>query len=148
MAATAWSFYNSFREYIGNGQFDLDGTSTGFYMALHTSAASALVNTKTLSTQASLANEVASGNGYTTGGASVTSRTWASVATDKYRFDSTAVVWTATGGTIPNIKYAVIYKTTGLALVCMSKLTTSQFTLAQDNTLTVTPSTSGIFELA
>ena len=82
MAATAWSFYNSFREYIGNGQFDLDGTSVGFYMALHTSAASANVNTNTLSTQASLANEVASGNGYTTGGASVTSRTWASVATE------------------------------------------------------------------
>ena len=37
MAATAWSFYNSFREYIGNGQFDLDGTGTAFYMALHTS---------------------------------------------------------------------------------------------------------------
>ena len=50
MAATAWSFYNSFREYIGNGQFDLDGTSVGFYLALHTSAASALVNTNTLST--------------------------------------------------------------------------------------------------
>ena len=82
MAATAWSFYNSFREYIGNGQFDLDG-SVGFYLALHTSAASANVNTKTLSTQASLANEVANGNGYATGGASVTSRTWASVATDK-----------------------------------------------------------------
>ena len=148
MAATAWSFYNSFREYIGNGQFDLDGTSTGFYMALHTSAASALVNTKTLSTQASLANEVANGNGYATGGASVTSRTWASVATDKYRFDSTAVTWTATGGTIANIKYAVIYQETSGKLVCFSKLTTSQFTLAEDNTLTVTPSASGIFELA
>jgi len=148
MAATAWSFYNSFREYIGNGQFDLDGTSTGFFMALHTSAASANVNTKTLSTQASLANEVASGNGYTTGGGSVTARTWASVATDKYRFDSTAVVWTATGGTIANIKYAVIYQETSGKLVCFSKLTTSQFTLAQDNTLTVTPSASGIFELA
>ena len=147
MAATAWSFYNSFREYIGNGQFDLDGTSVGFYMALHTSAASANVNTATLSTQASLANEVGSGNGYTTGGASVTSRTWASVATDKYRFDSTAVVWTATGGTIANIKYAVIYQSGG-KLVCFSKLTTSQFTLAEDNTLTVTPSASGIFELA
>ena len=49
MAATAWSFYNSFREYIGNGQFDLDGTSIGFYVALHTSAARALVNTNTLS---------------------------------------------------------------------------------------------------
>ena len=147
MAATAWSFYNSFREYIGNGQFDLDGTSVGFYLALHTSAASALVNTKTLSTQASLGNECANGNGYLTGGASVTARTWASVATDKYRFDSTAVVWTATGGTIANIKYAVIYQAGG-KLVCFSKLTTSQFTLAQDNTLTVTPSASGIFELA
>ena len=103
MAAAAWSFYNSFREYLGTAGFDLTGTSDGFYMALHTSAASANVNTATLSTQASLANEVANGNGYTTGGASVTSRTWASVATDKYRFDSTAVVWTATGGTIPRI---------------------------------------------
>jgi|TARA_A100000172_G_scaffold79868_2_gene67955 hypothetical protein len=147
MAATAWSFYNSFREYLGNGQFDLDGTGTGFYMALHTSAASANVNTKTLSTQASLGNEVSNGNGYATGGASVTARTWASVATDKYRFDSTAVVWTATGGTIANVKYAVIYQAGG-KLVCFSRLTTSQFTLAQDNTLTVTPSASGIFELS
>ena len=147
MAATAWSFFNSFREYIGNGQFDLDGTSVGFYMSLHTSAASANINTKTLSTYASLGNEAANGNGYATGGASVTSRTWASVATDKYRFDSTAVVWTATGGTIANIKYAVVYQSGG-KLVCFSKLTSSQFTLAEDNTLTVTPSSSGIFELA
>ena len=147
MAATAWSFYNSFREKLGEGDFDLSGTSVGFYLALHTSAASALVNTKTLSTQASLANEVANGNGYATGGASVTARTWASVATDKYRFDSTAVVWTATGGAIANIKYAVIYQAGG-KLVCFSKLSTSQFTLAADNTLTVTPRASGIFELA
>ena len=147
MAATAWTFYNSFREYLGNGQFDLDGTSTGFYMALHTSAASANANNVALSTQASLGNEVANGNGYATGGASVTSRTWASVATNKYRFDSTAVTWTATGGTVPNIKYAVVYQAGG-KLVCFSKLTTSQFTLAQDNTLTVTPSATGIFELA
>ncbi len=147
MAATAWTFYNSFREYLGNGQFDLDGTGTGFYMALHTSAASANANNVALSTQASLGNEVANGNGYATGDASVTSRTWASVATNKYRFDSTAVTWTATGGTIPNIKYAVVYQAGG-KLVCFSKLTTSQFTLAQDNTLTVTPSATGIFELA
>jgi len=147
MAATAWSFYNSFREYLGNGQFDLDGTGTGFYMSLHTSAASTNANNKALSTYASIGSEVANGNGYATGGASVTSRTWASVATDKFRFDSTAVTWTATAGTVPNIKYAVIYQAGG-KLVCFSKLTTSQFTLAQDNTLTVTPSASGIFELA
>jgi len=116
-------------------------------LSLHTSAGSANVNNAALSTYASLGSEVANGNGYTTLGASVTSRTWASVATDKYRFDSTAVVWTATGGTIADIKYAVVYQSGG-KLVCFSKLTTSQFTLAEDNTLTVTPSASGIFELA
>ena len=146
MAATAWSFYNSFREYLGNAQFDLDGTVTGFYMALHTSAASVNVNNVALSTQASLANEVANGNGYATGGKSVTARTWASAATNKYRFDSTACVWTATGGDVSNVKYAIIYQAGG-KLVCWSRLTTSQFTLAQNNTLTVTPSATGIFEL-
>ena len=116
-------------------------------MALHTSAASANVNTATLTAQSEIANEVASGNGYTTGGASVTSRTWAAGASaGVFRWDSTAVVWTATGGTIANVKYAVIYLSGG-KLVCFSKLTTSQFTLADANTLTVTPSASGIFEL-
>ena len=148
MAASAWAFFNSFRENLGGATaWDLAGTTDGFQMSLHTSAASANANNVALSTYGSIGSEVANGNGYATLGASVTSRTWASVATDKYRFDSTAVVWTATGGTIPNVKYAVIYKSGG-ALVCMSKLTTSQFTLAEDNTLTVTPSTSGIFELA
>lgn len=42
-------------------------------MALHTSAASANVNNVALSTQASLGNEVANGNGYATGGKSVSS---------------------------------------------------------------------------
>tara|TARA_Y100001951_G_C11105689_1_gene164584 strand:+ start:58 stop:504 length:447 start_codon:yes stop_codon:yes gene_type:complete len=147
MAATAWSFYDSFREYLGNGDFDLNGTSVGFYMSLHTSAASANVNTASLSTYASIANEVGSGNGYTTGGASVTARTWAAGASaGVFRFDSTALVWTATGGSIANVKYAVIYQAGG-KLVCFSKLTTSQFTLAEDNTLTITPSANGIFEL-
>ena len=147
MAAAAWSFYNSFREYLGEGNFDLSGAGVNFMMALHTSAASANVTNAALSTQASLSNECSNGNGYTTGGASVTSRTWAAGASaGVFRWDSTAVVWTATGGTIANIKYAVIYQS-GNKLVCFSKLTTSQFTLADANTLTVTPSASGIFEL-
>ena len=147
MAASAWSFYNSFREYIGNGQFDLDGTGVNFYMALHTSAASANATNAVLSTQASIANEVANANGYATGGLSVSARTWAAGASaGVFRFDSTAVVWTATGGDISNVKYAIIYQSGG-KLVCYSKLTTSQFTLSQDNTLTVTPSSNGIFEL-
>ena len=149
MAATAWAFFNSFRENLGGATaWDLAGTTDGFQMSLHTSAGSTNVNNEALSTYASLGSEVANGNGYATGGASVTSRTWAAGASaGVFRFDSTAVVWTATGGTIANIKYAVVYQSGG-KLVCFSKLTTSQFTLAQDNTLTVTPSASGIFELA
>jgi len=96
---------------------------------------------------ASIANEVANGNGYATGGLSVSGRTWAAGASaGVFRFDSTAVVWTATGGDISSIKYAIIYQSGG-KLVCYSKLTTSQFTLSADNTLTVTPSANGIFEL-
>ena len=83
MAATAWAFFNSFRENMGGATaWDLAGTSDGFQMSLHTSAASTNANDQTLSTYASIGSEVANGNGYATGGVSVTSRTWASVATD------------------------------------------------------------------
>ena len=147
MAATAWAFYNSFREKLGEGDFDLSGTSVNFTMSLHTSAASANATNPVLSTYASIANEVANGNGYTTGGKSVSGRTWAAGASaGVFRFDSTAVVWTATGGDVDSVKFAIIYQSGG-KLVCYSKLSTSQFNLTQDNTLTVNPSANGIFEL-
>ena len=147
MAATAWAFYNSFREKLGEGDFDLSGASVNFKMSLHTSAASTNATNAVLSTYASIANEVANGNGYTTGGKSVSGRTWAAGASaGVFRFDSTAVVWTATGGDVDSVKFAIIYQSGG-KLVCYSKLSTSQFNLTQDNTLTVTPSANGIFEL-
>ena len=147
MAATAWAFYNSFREKLGEGDFDLSGTSVNFTMSLHTSAASANATNAVLSTYASIANEVAAGNGYATGGLSVSGRTWAAGASaGVFRFDSTAVVWTATGGDVDSVKFAIIYQSGG-KLVCYSKLSTSQFNLTEDNTLTVTPSANGIFEL-
>ena len=147
MAATAWAFYNSFREKLGEGDFDLSGTSVNFTMSLHTSAASANATNPVMSTYASIANEVPNGNGYTTGGKSVSGRTWAAgAAAGVFRFDSTAVVWTATGGDVDSVKFAIIYQSGG-KLVCYSKLSTSQFNLTQDNTLTVTPSANGIFEL-
>jgi hypothetical protein len=99
-----------------------------------------------LSTQASILNEVANGNGYTTGGKALANRTWASVATNKFRFDSDSVIFTATGGDLTDIKYAVIYQSGG-KLVCFSKLTASQFTLTDTTTLTIEPNTGGIFEL-
>jgi hypothetical protein len=148
MAAGAWTFYNEAKGYIGSADIDLDGAN--FRMTLYTSASNAA--TATLSTLAGLTNEVTEANGYSSSGKALTGVTWAAGASaSEYRFDCTAVTWTATGGTIPNVKFAVIWKSGASAgarkLVCYSQLSTSQFTLGIGNPLTITPSANGIFEL-
>jgi hypothetical protein len=148
MAAGAWTFYNEAKGYIGSADIDLDGAN--FRMTLYTSASNAA--TATLSTLAGLTNEVAEANGYSSSGKALTGVTWAvGASASEYRFDCTAVIWTATGGTIPNVKFAVIWKSGASAgarkLLAYSQLSTSQFTIGAANTLTVTPSANGIFEL-
>ena len=143
MAASAWSFYNSFREYVGKAEFDI--VANTFKMAVFTNATTT-VTTKTLSTYASLNGE-ATGGSYVTGGKNMVSKTWASVATDKYRFGAANLIFTASGSDISNIQYAVLYKDSG-RLIAYSQLTTTAFNLAQDNTLTIAPSANGIFELS
>ena len=143
MAASAWSFYNSFREYVGKAEFDI--VANTFKMAVFTNATTT-VTTKTLSTYASLNGEVTGGS-YVAGGKAMVSKTWASVATDKYRFGAANLIFTASGSDISNIQYAVLYKDSG-KLIAYSQLTTTAFNLAQDNTLTIAPSANGIFELS
>ena len=142
MAASTWSFYNMAKEYIGDATIDLD--TDVFYMALFLSSSNA--STATLITYASLTNEVASVNKYTQGGKSV-AKTWATGASaSERRWDSTAIIWTASGGSISGVKYAVIYASGGQLLV-WSKLSTAAFSITDTNTLTVTPSANGYFEL-
>ena len=143
MAASAWSFYNSFREYVGKAEFDI--VANTFKMAVFTNATTT-VTTKTLSTYASLNGE-ATGGSYVTGGKNMVSKTWASVATDKYRFGAANLIFTASGSDISNIQYAVLYKDSG-KLIAYSQLTTTAFNLATDNTITIAPSANGIFELS
>lgn len=57
-----------------------------------------------------LTTEVANGNGYTTGGEDVTNTY--SEASGTGTCDGTDIVWTASGGTIPLIRYAVLYNDT------------------------------------
>jgi len=54
------------------------------------------------------ANEIANGNGYTTGGATLTS-TVATSITGGFKFSSASPSWTASGGNIPAWRYAVFY---------------------------------------
>lgn len=54
------------------------------------------------------ANEIANGNGYTTGGATLANDTVATM-TNGWKYDSDDVTWTATGGSIPAWRYGVMY---------------------------------------
>ena len=150
MAATAWAFYDSFRQKLGDGTIDLDDDN--FKIALYTSASNAA--TATLSINGSVTNEVTNGNGYVTGGLQISAVTWAAGASAGVRrFDSTAKIFSASSGDIANIKYAVLLdETVGTAttrpVVCYSTLSTTQFTITDGNTLTITPhDPNGYFEL-
>jgi hypothetical protein len=150
MAVGAWTFYNRFKTNLGKGAVNLLAASTP-KMALYTSAAN--VETLTVSVIGTLTNEVATGNGYAAGGQGLAATiSWTAGASAKQiRFNAGAQSWKASGGTIPNIKYAVIYMSgasaTAKKLICFSILSTGQFTLSQNNTLTITPSGTGIFNL-
>jgi hypothetical protein len=148
MAVGQWTFYNMFREYMADGTLDLD--TTGWRIALFTSASNA--NTATLSIYNQINNEVASVTGYSTSGKTLSGVTWITGASAGVRrWDATATVWTATASPIANVRHAVIYKSAGTSagrkLVCYSTLSTAQFTISTGNTLTITPSATGIFEL-
>ena len=150
MAVGAFTFYQKYRRNFGRQVINLAG---GHHrMALFTSASNAA--TATLSTYASVTNEVSQANGYTTGGGTkgLLTQTWtAGASAGQYRYNSNSRVWTATGGSISNAKFVVVYysATSGSKyLICYSQMSTAQFTITVGNTLTVTPSATGIFNLA
>lgn len=144
MAAGAWNFYNAAKKHLMDGTIDLD--SHTFRMQLHTSASNAA--TLTLSTVGAVTNQVAEQFGYSSSGKALTGVTWAvGASASEMRFDCTAVIWTAAGGSISAVKYAVIFDVTGGLLLCYSQLSAAQFSVTSGNTLTITPSANGIFEL-
>ena len=153
MAAQPWKVFRSFREYLGKGTFDLSGDT--FDISLHTSAFTTL--SAGMSTYGSLANEVTSGNKYTTGGQQMSGITWTSVGTASFKFDSSNPLWTASGGNISNIKIAIIHRRSsaggsaeeaGKKLLCYSTLSTSQFNVTTGNTLTIEMASSGVLVLS
>ncbi len=150
MAASAWVIYNSAKKYLGAGQIDLLTPGNNVLrMSLHTSASNA--STVTLSRFSQLTAEIADGNGYSTSGKPFT-YTWSiGASASEMRLTGNAIVWSAAGGSISAIKYAVLWVAgaSGLAhkLLCVSQLSTAAFAVTTGNTLTITPSANGIFEL-
>jgi len=148
MSAQAFKIYNLSKKKIGNASINL--SSTAFRMTLHTSASNAA--TLTLGVYNSLTNEVTEANGYSSSGKALTTEVWTVGASAKsYKFDFDDVVWTGTGGTIPNIKFAVVYLSAAASanrhLLLTASLTSTQFTLSQNNTLTLQINSLGAFTM-
>ena len=152
MAASAWQLYNKAKQHLGNGTITL-GAGV-FKMVLARSASNA--STFTLTTYASITNEISATGGYSTGGKNLVPATaqWtvgASAKQYKFTMSSVGLAFTASGASLTNIKYAILRNSTGAGagkLLCFCRLSSSQFTVTSPNTLTVLPAATGIFTLA
>lgn len=151
MAVGAWTFYNSFRKKLGKKIVDL--SADAFVIALFKSTSNAA--TLTLSTLGSVTNEISATGGYALHGRSVLNRGWTvGTSAKQYKFIGSAPVFTASGASLNNIKFAVLADNTvgasaGLRpLVAFCQLSTAQFTISSGNTMTIVNPSTGIFTLA
>lgn len=151
MAAGTWKVFNTFKSKMGLATCALNGN---FKLAFFGSASNLKTSASALARGIynSLTGEVAAGNGYVAGGYALAGENWTQVCASKYKFIIDNLIATASGGTIPNIKFAAIYasaaSSAGRHLVCYVTLTTAQFTLAANNTCTVQTPTNGLWTLA
>jgi hypothetical protein len=146
MAAGKWKLYDTAKLKIGQGIIDLDGHT--FKMALFTSSSNC--NTLTHDELADLTSQVANGDGYTTGGITLTGVTFTnSSGTSTFNCDD--VEWIASGAGFI-CRFAVIYDDTvagdPLVAVCLLDTTPADVTVTAGNALTITINASGVFTLS
>lgn len=140
MAAGNWTFTNSARTKMLDGTFDFD-TNT-FKIALFQSTSNIGAGS---TSYAGVTNEVANGNGYTTGGQTLSISL---SGTTTVTVDATDVTWTASGGSI-TARFAVIYEDGGdVVCYCLLDSTPADVTVTAGNDLTIQFNASGIFQLA
>lgn len=149
MAASAWVIFDRAKHYIGDGTIDLSGGE--FRISLHKTSASAnLVGDITI--KSSVGSEISATGGYAAGGQSLSSPLWTNGASaGEQKWDATDPIFTASGASLNNIRYAVIATSvtaTSGVLLCYAALSTAQFNVSSGNTLTVQMNSSGIFTLS
>lgn len=149
MAASAWSLYNAAIGKLGNAQMNL-GTNV-FYVQLHKSTSNA--SAATLINAGSLTNELTGGTGYTVDGKTLSGTSWLSTGAGTWTFDGSNTAWTASGGAITSITYAVIMASgasaNGRPVLAWSKLTTTgTISVGDGGTLTLQYNASGVFTLS
>lgn len=131
---------------MADGTIDLD---THTFKLLLTSS-SYTPNASTHTVKADVTNELSTANGYTAGGATLTTVTW-NRSGGTVTFDADNVVWTASGGSIV-ARYAVLYSDTAasdeLVGYVLLDTTPADVTTTSGNTLTIAWNASGIFTLS
>ena len=154
MSAQAWKLYAQAKKKIGNGSLTLH---TGvFKLSLHRNSASGTITSlSTISTFSSVVAEISATGGYAAGGRSVPGAGWtAGVSTLqlKFRYTTAGLVFTASGASLSNIRYALIRKSSGSTTsgfpLCYCSLSSAAFTITSPNTLTILPASEGVFTLA
>src|SRR5574343_134901 len=143
MAASAWRVYNEAKKYLLTGDIDLNTSAMRMKICKGTKAAA--VSDYTRSTFASLTHETTN---ITTPLRTLTNvAVTAGASAKEIKFDFDDEVWTASGGAISGVQYAVIGVSGGKALA-WCKLSASAFDVTTNNTLTIAINTNGAFTLA
>jgi len=154
MAADAWKMYNKAKEFIGDGTIDLDAGDAYFAVILLTSSYTPALTHDTYSDVSS--NEVANGNGYSTGGVTPSSTTWTE-SSGTVTFDSADPSWTASGGSITARYAALVHVAAGSGdpqagdkLICYSLLDNSPADVTANDgaDLTLVLNSDGYFQVS
>lgn len=157
MAAGSWKVFTQAKRLLGSGSITLGAGI--FRMSLHRASASAnilKISNAGISTFASVPGEISAVGGYVAGGRTIGPATghWtvgASSKQMKFTYTTAGLVFTASGASLSNIKYALLRNSTGAGagkVLCYCTLSSAAFTITSGNTLTITPNASGVFTLA
>lgn len=143
MGVQVVQFYTSFKQGLFLKSHDL--TNDDIKLMLVTSGYTP--NNATHTTTANITNQVANGNGYTTGGVSLTSKTVSS-GTNPF-FDSADPEWTASGGSIV-ARRGILYNNTNGYLIGHFLLddTPADVTITNGTTFSIRLGASGWFTLS
>lgn len=133
--------YNAFPLYLGDGTIDLD--SDTLKVSLHTSS---YTPAATHSVYGDLTNEVANGNGYTTGGETLSTVTWTE-SSGTATLSAANPTWTSSTFIA---RYAVVYDDTPSSpakpLICLFDFSTDQ--TVSNGTFTLQFNASGILTIS
>ena len=137
--------YNSFKRDIANGSIDLDTDTIKVLLVTSSYTPDQDAHDK----RDDVTNEVANGNGYTTGGATLANKTMtANNTSNKGIFDADDVTWSASTITA---RGAVLYKSRGGASSADELIAYIDFTenkISSGGNFTIQWNASGILEIA